>query len=1185
MPEFSLGEASLGTSVDLSGLKSGIDDAETTAKSGFGHIGDVLNGALKVGLTAAVGGFVALSVAIGSGLNDARESAKLMAATQQVISSMGNTAGVSAQHVSDLATSLSDANGMSLFGDDQIQASTNMLLTFGNIKGKVLDLATAMTVDMGQAMKKSPEDMSVMIGKLLNSADAMSAAQRMGVSFSDEQIKLGKHLFDTGHVAEYQMMVLDELGKEYGGQAKAAADAAGPMAQFQARMSEAAETAANSLLPVLDDLFGFLNKSVAPIIEHAAQVFADFVGVFRSGAADGGGFIQGLVSAIMSLDQVSPVFDVIGSAVLGIAEVFSNAADGAYDWGQGIINQLAAGMSQAISSVVATLRGIGSVIASWLQPHSPPKILPNIDDWGQSTAELWVGGFAKADLSAISDFGDSVRSVLSSLSDAGQFDARGIIPAVLGSENAMAAAIQQVDAFGSASDAAIQGVIDSAGAAAPEVAGLVRSYFDLRQATTGVERAQDDLNRTTDAYASRLTPLNAQLKQIQDQKRGIQDQQRLRDLQKEIADGATDDLTRQQDLLEIQEIQARQQIDSVETERDAAIKAQQDKLDAAKQGQDAASAQLEQQKAQIDAQNEQRKLAKDQRDLLKRIADEQTSARKQQQADAVAAAKKAEDEHKHAIANQIEDAKTAEDKLRILRAAQSQTEQGSDAWREYQKQIETIEKQQADAAKRRDEAEWNYRYSIADEAGKLAMLKEKLGGVEQGSEDYYQTLTKIDQIQDSIDKKAEAAANKKGAGGPAAAGGGIPVPKPPEPPKPPGKEAEAEDPFAEAQKRVQEYRDTILGALTTIGGATQVFQGVITAVLDAYQARWDALYGAFQNILPGILALVTAIFSQVQTFMDAHGAEIVAAISTAWNSINDIVNTVITILGIVIGRTLQILAAEITAHSSEIQLVLSAAWTFISTVIQTTLDLISGIVHAVLVGINGDWSTAWQMIQQASAQFVQGAYNAIVAGLNLIAAFFGTSLAGIAQTWTNNFQMLITIAAKVVEDLEKSIGDAVTWIVDTWNSLPNRLAGTGEAIVMAVWDGIKAKWHELVDWFDDKLQELRDKLPFSEPKDKSSPLYGLSDSGAAMVEMIQSGIDSFGNGLPNVFASSLPTGAPATLQAMPSLPADSLALNVNVTISYDDRGRGWLENLIDTKVESKLKAAGDDALSRSRARG
>ena len=65
-------------------------------------------------------------------------------------------------------------------------------------------------------------------------------------------------------------------------------------------------------------------------------------------------------------------------------------------------------------------------------------------------------------------------------------------------------------------------------------------------------------------------------------------------------------------------------------------------------------------------------------------------------------------------------------------------------------------------------------------------------------------------------------------------------------------------------------------------------------------------------------------------------------------------------------------------------------------------------------------------------------------------------------------------------------------------------------MVDGIWRGMQASWGGLQSWFDDRLQELRNQLPFSEPKDPSSPLRGLSDSGAAIVDQIRSGIEAAG---------------------------------------------------------------------------
>jgi hypothetical protein len=153
-PSFRLGEAALGTAVDLSGLNKGIDQAEAAAKGGFARIGDVLKGALTIGLTAAAGRLSCVRRGDLAGVADAREANQLLAA-QQVIRSTGGVAGVTAQQVTDLATALSAASGKSLFGDAEIQASENMLLTFTNIGSKIFPQATQATVDIAASL---PQD-------------------------------------------------------------------------------------------------------------------------------------------------------------------------------------------------------------------------------------------------------------------------------------------------------------------------------------------------------------------------------------------------------------------------------------------------------------------------------------------------------------------------------------------------------------------------------------------------------------------------------------------------------------------------------------------------------------------------------------------------------------------------------------------------------------------------------------------------------------------------------------------------------------------------------------------------------------------------------------------------------------------------------------------------------------------
>ncbi len=128
------------TSGGLEDVKKDVQDLGKTAESsggGFNALKEIGIGALRelgaAALNLAGTALAAVGGAIKDGIADAQENAKIQAQTAAVLKSTGNAAGVSAEQVADYASSLSDAAGTSLFGDNQIQESTNLLLTFSEI--------------------------------------------------------------------------------------------------------------------------------------------------------------------------------------------------------------------------------------------------------------------------------------------------------------------------------------------------------------------------------------------------------------------------------------------------------------------------------------------------------------------------------------------------------------------------------------------------------------------------------------------------------------------------------------------------------------------------------------------------------------------------------------------------------------------------------------------------------------------------------------------------------------------------------------------------------------------------------------------------------------------------------------------------------------------------------------------
>jgi hypothetical protein len=101
---------------------------------------------------------------------------------------------------------------------------------------------------------------------------------------------------------------------------------------------------------------------------------------------------------------------------------------------------------------------------------------------------------------------------------------------------------------------------------------------------------------------------------------------------------------------------------------------------------------------------------------------------------------------------------------------------------------------------------------------------------------------------------------------------------------------------------------------------------------------------------------------------------------------------------------------------------------------------------------------------------------------------------GLSEAW----DLVSTISTFLKDTVAALLAEGASWI--------ESIKSVGAAIVDNLWAGISAK----KDWLYQKwlalLEWLRSKLPFSEP-DRDSPLYGLGQSGKAMVENFARGID------------------------------------------------------------------------------
>ncbi|MGZ5410428.1 MAG: hypothetical protein ACXWDJ_10580 [Aeromicrobium sp.] len=278
-----IGWASLGIVPDMSkfggDLESGTSKAIISAgTSGGEKFGKSFNQRVKTVAKIGLLGLAATAAAAlkfgGDAIEEAREAQKVGALTESTIRATGKAARVTAKHVGDLSSKISDKVGID---DEAIQSGANMLLTFKNIRNeagegnKVFDQTLTTLVDLSSAMGTDAKTSAIQLGKALNDPiKGVSALSRVGVTFTEQQKAQIKALVESGRTMDAQKVILRELKSEFGGAAQAQATEADKLSVAWGNFKEEIGT---QLLPVMDDLAVFLRKKGIP----AAQEFFGWV--------------------------------------------------------------------------------------------------------------------------------------------------------------------------------------------------------------------------------------------------------------------------------------------------------------------------------------------------------------------------------------------------------------------------------------------------------------------------------------------------------------------------------------------------------------------------------------------------------------------------------------------------------------------------------------------------------------------------------------------------------------------------------------------------------------------------------------------------------------------------------------------------------------------------------------------
>lgn len=292
----------------------------------------------------------------------------------------GDQAGDVAGRLVKLAEAQARATGVD---QNAIKATQAKLLTFKELAttagdvGGAFDRATTAAVDLAAAGFGSAETNAVQLGKALNDPiKGITALNRSGVTFTEQEKEKIKVLTESGQVLEAQDLILQAIEKQVGGTAEATANSSDKM---NVAFELLKEELATGLLPAFDGIVEGLIPLIADIGPGLSQAIEDTVGIFKTFF----GFIAD------NLPVIATFVGIIGAATLALNAV--RIATAAWAAIQAVLNFVLAANPIGLIVIAVAALAAGIVFLA-------TKTTFFQDIWKAMT------GFVKSSWKAVSDF-------------------------------------------------------------------------------------------------------------------------------------------------------------------------------------------------------------------------------------------------------------------------------------------------------------------------------------------------------------------------------------------------------------------------------------------------------------------------------------------------------------------------------------------------------------------------------------------------------------------------------------------------------------------------------------------------------------------------------------------------------------------------------------------------------------
>lgn len=226
--------------------------------------------------------------------------------------------------------------------------------------------------------------------------------------------------------------------------------------------------------------------------------------------------------------------------------------------------------------------------------------------------------------------------------------------------------------------------------------------------------------------------------------------------------------------------------------------------------------------------------------------------------------------------------------------------------------------------------------------------------------------------------------------------------------------------------------------------------------------KWEAIKQAIVDVLEGIKTQVTNEINLVKEF-----------ISNAWTTIQSFTTSIWEAIKSFFSSIWESIKSKVSSVTSAIQSTITSIWNAIRSFFTSILNAIRSVVTSVFNAIRSTISSV----------------------LSSVRSTVSSILSSIKSTFSNIFNSLRGIVTRAFSNVRSAVSSGMRSALNAVRSFFGSFASAGRNIVQNIANGIRNAIGLVTSAISSVTQAVRNFLPFSPPKDKSSPLTDIHKNG------------------------------------------------------------------------------------------